>query len=180
MADDAESQAANDAIRQAAAASREEKDAPKTEEKKTDDIEEIAAKAEKPDAVRNAIQAEREAAKEARERAEALAAKVKEYEDRDKSEQEKLEERAGEAESRAQKAEKALLRFRVAATKGLPAELADRLQGDSEDELNEDADRLLELVKRKDKPSGDVDAGKGEGGEGTTFNDVLRAQFARG
>lgn len=42
------------------------------------------------------------------------------------------------------------LRARVALTKGLSAEIADRLRGDSEDELSEDADRLLALLQ----PSG--------------------------
>ena len=32
---------------------------------------------------------------------------------------------------------------------GLPFDLADRLQGDSEDSLNEDAERLASLVKVK-------------------------------
>lgn len=178
MADDAESQAANDAIRQAAEASREGEKKPddKPEIKPSeDDIETIAAQADKPDAVRAAIKAERDAAKEARDEAAALAAKVKEYEDRDKSEQEKLEERASSAEQKAATLEAKLLRRDVAAEKGLPPELADRLRGDDKDELEEDADRLLELVKARAKPSGDVGAGRGEGGEGHSFNDVLRA-----
>ena len=144
-------------------------------EVKTDaDIEEIAAKAENPDAVRNALQRERTAAKEAREKADELAQKVREYEDRDKSEQEKLEERATTAEQRASAAETKLLRFEVATSKGLPLELADRLQGSTKKELEEDADRLLELVKRPDPATGDGDGGKGAGGTSVSLNDRIR------
>ena len=38
-------------------------------------------------------------------------------------------------------------RFRVALTEGIPLELAVRLQGATEDEMREDAERLKELVK---------------------------------
>lgn len=147
---------------------------------KTDaDIEAIAAKAENPDAVRNALTAERTAAKEARERADALAAEVQTYKDRDKTEQERLEERATTAEGRAEKSEAKLLRFEVATKKKLPLELADRLQGKNKTELEADADRLLELVKPNGKPEGDADGGKGEGGGGQTFNDLMRATARR-
>lgn len=143
---------------------------------KTDaDIEAIAAKGENPDAVRKALTEERDAAKQARDEAKALADKVKEFEDRDKSEQQKMEERATTAEQKATDAEAKLLRYRVAAEKKLPSELADRLQGDTEKKLKEDADRLLELVKPDSTPAGDIDAGKGEGGGGNTFNDAIRA-----
>lgn len=152
----------------------------KPPESKTDaDIEVIAAQADKPDAVRNALQAEREAAAQARKTADDLAAKVKQFEDRDKSEQQKLEERATTAEDRAAKAETELLRVQVAVGKKLPLELAARLQGKDKKELEADADRLLELVKPNNKPEGDADAGKGEGGSGATLNDLMRAQARR-
>lgn len=52
------------------------------------------------------------------------------------------------------------MRGRVALGKGLPAELADRLRGSTEDELSEDADRLLALLKPSGPPRfGDVDQG---------------------
>lgn len=138
-----------------------------------DDVEAIAAQAEKPDAVRNAIQAEREKAKHAQDEVSSLKAEIQKFKDRDLSEQEKLEKRATTAEQRAEAAESKLLRFRVAANKKLSPELADRLQGKDEKELNEDADRLLKLVKPE--TNGDVDAGKGEGTVGTSMNDLLRA-----
>ena len=183
MADD-ETQAANDAIRAEAAKKTDAAPEVKVEVQKQatpapDDLEQIAAKADNPDAVRKAIKAEREAAKVERQRAEGLAAQVKEYEDRDKSDQEKLEERATGAETRAVKAEGDLERFMVAYEKGLPFELAARLQGADKKELEEDADRLLKLVKVNGKPAGDIDAGTGEGGAGNSLNDLIRAQSAR-
>ncbi len=132
-----------------------EDDAPKGDEPETDDVEEIASQAENPDAVSRAIKAERQAAKEARDRADELAAKVKEFEDRDKSEQERLAEAATTAEREASEAKAELLRLRVATSKNLPPELADRLRGDDEQELAADADRLLKLVGTQAPGPGD-------------------------
>lgn len=181
---DAEGQAASDAIRSQVAASREETpkpddkpaDKPADKTPETSDIDAIAAQADKPDAVKNALQAERKAAQEARDRAEALAAQVREFEDRDKSEQQKLEERVVSAEQERDALKAQILRRDIATAKELPLDLADRLQGKNRKELEEDAERLLELVKPNGKPQGDVDAGAGEGGGGLSFNDVLRAQ----
>jgi hypothetical protein len=142
------------------------------------DIEAIAAQAKNPDAVRNALVAERRKASEALQQAQDAAAKVKEFEDRDLSEQQKLEKRASEAEAKAANAEANLLRFEVAATKKLAPELAARLVGKNKRELEADADRLLELVKPSGKPGGDADGGKGEGGGSQDFNAQLRQQYA--
>jgi hypothetical protein len=76
--------------------------------------------------------------------AETLRLKLKEYEDRDKTDQQKLEERAVAAEKAAGDAATQLARYRVAVEKGLPAELAARLQGDTPEELSKDADSLLQ------------------------------------
>lgn len=138
-----------------------------------DDIEQIAAQADKPDAVRNAIQAERDKAAQAAKEVAALAKKIKAYEDRDKSEQQKLEEAKAQAEKDAAEARSELLRLRVASKKQLPPELAERLRGADEKELEQDADRLLELVKPQS--GGDVDAGKGDSAGGQSMNDLLRA-----
>lgn len=52
------------------------------------------------------------------------------------------------------------MRARVALSKGLPADLADRLRGSSDEELAEDADRLLALLKPAGPPRfGAVDQG---------------------
>jgi hypothetical protein len=91
------------------------------------------------------------------------AAKLAAIEDAAKSEAERLAEQAAQAEQRAAQAEIALARLRVAAAKGLPADLAERLVGTSEDELAEDADRLLTLVKPPEgapsRPAGSADNG---------------------
>lgn len=99
--------------------------------------------ARNPDAVRNALRAEREAARAAKKQADELATKVREFEDRDKSDQQKLEERAAAAERKHGEAEAKLLRFEVAAAKKVPMHLASRLQGSTKQEIEADADALL-------------------------------------
>jgi type I site-specific restriction endonuclease len=76
-----------------------------------------------------------------------LSKKVKAAEDATKTDQEKLEERATGAEGRAQKAEADAARLRVALRKGLTETQAKRLVGESEEELEKDADELLESFK---------------------------------
>ena len=114
-------------------------------------VEDIAAQADKPDAVSNAIKAEREAAKKAKaERDEALA-KIKEYEDAQKSEAEKREEALAETQKELEalrnqnhQLEVRQLRATVAAEKNLPPRLASRLTGETVEEIQADADSLLE------------------------------------
>lgn len=72
-----------------------------------------------------------------------LRGKVKTHEDATKSDQEKLEERATGAETRAAKAEQEAARLRVALKKGLAETQAKRLVGDTEEQLEADADELL-------------------------------------
>lgn len=128
---------------------------------------ELLKAANNPNAVRKAIQAERERAKAAKKTAddanaalEAERKKVKDYEDRDKSEQEKAEQRAADAEKKAEQAEARLLRLTVASDKKLPSDLADRLRGETKAELEADADKLLEWAKKEDSVSVDGGARK--------------------
>lgn len=107
---------------------------------------EILKDADNPDAVKRALDAERAAAKEARKRAEDAEAKVKDFEDADKSDKEKLEAKADDAESRAKTAEAKALRYEVAGAKDLPLKWADRLRGDTKEELEADADELLKEI----------------------------------
>lgn len=83
-----------------------------------------------------------EAARYRREAREATA-RAKEFEDRDKTEAQKLEERATGAEQRANAAELDLARTRVALRKGLTEQQAKRLIGETEEQLEADADDLL-------------------------------------
>lgn len=53
------------------------------------------------------------------------------------------------------------LRLKVAASKGLPAEMVDRLRGETEAELNTDADSLLALMKPTEPRKGVPPIGSG-------------------
>jgi 3-oxoacyl-[acyl-carrier-protein] synthase III len=78
--------------------------------------------------------------------AKANAAKLKEYEDREKTDTQKLTERAETAEGNLSAAELKALRLEVALDKGLPKSLAVRLQGSTVEELEADADELVETL----------------------------------
>lgn len=88
-----------------------------------------------------------------------LAAKVKEFEDLSKTEQEKLADSLVEAEQRAEDAEQKLLRAEVASEKGLTPAQAKRLTGSTKDELEADADELLEVLKPGKPPAPDLKQG---------------------
>lgn len=93
------------------------------------------------------IQDVRDDAKKAKAEREELRGKVKTHEDATKSDQQKLEERATRAESKAAAAETDAARLRVALRKGLTETQAKRLVGDNEEELEKDADELLESFR---------------------------------
>jgi hypothetical protein len=69
------------------------------------------------------------------------ARRLAELEESQKTEQQKLADRADKAEREAATARTETLRFRVAAAKGVPAEL---LAGSTEEELTASADRAIE------------------------------------
>lgn len=75
---------------------------------------------------------------------EPLAKKARDLEDASKTEIEKAAERLTAAEQRAQEAELRALRLEVAAEKGLTPAQARRLVGTSKEELEADADELLD------------------------------------
>lgn len=60
---------------------------------------------------------------------------------------------ADEALARAETAEKKLLRVTEAVRLGLPVELADRLQGDTPEEIAQDAEKLLALFSPRGVPA---------------------------
>src|SRR5690242_675195 len=85
---------------------------------------------------------------EARAKANAEAAtRLQQFEDRDKTEAQKLTERAEAAERRAAEIEGRALRLEVAAEKGLTPAQAKRLVGETREQLEADADELLETFK---------------------------------
>lgn len=124
-------------------------DTPAATADKPTDTPEVPAGAENPDAVKRALEAERKAAKEASKRAEAAEAKVREYEEANSSELEKLTNKAAKAEQARAEAEAKLVRFEVAKDKAVPAEAVDFLKGNTREELEASADKLLELVKSR-------------------------------
>lgn len=90
-----------------------------------------------------------EAARHRREAREAQA-RAAEYENQNKTEAQRLEDRATGAESRAVAAERELARTKVALRKGLTEAQAKRLIGDTEEELEADADELLATFQTDD------------------------------
>lgn len=75
------------------------------------------------------------------------AQRLAEIEETQKTAEQKAEERTKVAESNAASAAAEAARLRVALEKGLPADLVNRLVGSTPEELAEDADRLLALIK---------------------------------
>lgn len=78
------------------------------------------------------------------------AKKLDELEDASKSEVEKATAKVTEAEKRAQEAELRALRLEIAAEKGLTPAQAKRLVGTNREELEADADELVETFKPDD------------------------------
>jgi hypothetical protein len=102
------------------------------------------------------------ALRKANKEAETLRLKLQEFEDRDKTEAEKVAERAKTAEDRATQAESRALRLEVAFEKGLTPAQAKRLVGATREELEADADELLETFKPAEQgkpPAVDLDLG---------------------
>lgn len=99
------------------------------------------------DAGKKALEAERRNARQAAKERDALAARLQEIEDRDKSDAQKLLDRAEAAERRAAEVESHALRLEIAAEKGLTTAQAKRLVGATREELEADADDLLETFK---------------------------------
>jgi hypothetical protein len=116
-----------------------------------------------------------------RKRRQAAEAKVTEFEDRDKSELDKLRERA-------ERAEKALIgktREAIAASKGIPGELAGAIQGETEAEMEASALLFAKFIgtaeqKREQQSPTQRPGRRGEPVKATTTetaDDWLRAKF---
>lgn len=110
------------------------------------------------DGGKKALEAERKARKAAEKDAKDLAARLKEIEDKDKSDGDKLREEL-EAEKKARAAaESRVMRLEVAIDKGLDDDRAKRLvsqskrlQGDTREELEADADDFFSSFATEDK-----------------------------
>jgi hypothetical protein len=102
---------------------------------------------------KKALEQERTARREAEKANADLAKRLKEFEDADKSELEKATTAAAEAAKRAEEAELKALRLEVAGDKGLTPSQARRLVGSTKEELEADADQLLEDFAANAKPA---------------------------
>lgn len=91
-----------------------------------------------------ALKAERARADKLDREHKAAQAELAKYRDANKSDQDKLSERATAAESRAAEAEARALRLEIAHEKGLTPAQARRLVGNTKEELEADAEELLE------------------------------------
>jgi hypothetical protein len=120
------------------------------------------------------LRSENAAARKARQE---LEAKLTEYEERDKSELEKLTGKLTKTEQRAAQAEAQLLRFQVAKDKEIPADAVDLLNGNTREDLEASADKILNLVKSRNdsEKTPDFDGGAREPAPDTdptkAFND---------
>lgn len=123
------------------------------------------------------LRRENAAARKARQEAEA---RVKEFEDRDKSDQEKAAERLQAAEQRAIEAEAKVLRTDVAAAKDVPVKLAKFLTGSTKEELEKSADELLAELNGTRRTSFDGGArGRGQAPAAGDMDAAIRAAAGR-
>lgn len=83
-----------------------------------------------------------------------LAAKWREYEQSQKSEHEKLADELAKAQAEASQASATLLRYEVAAEKGISGAALDLLIGSTREELTANAEKLLSLIADQSKPKG--------------------------
>jgi len=133
------------------------------------------------DAERRAKAAAEKQAKAESKRAEDLAKKLQQYEDAQKSEADKLTERATAAEKQAAEAQQELLRYRVARDKKIPALWVDRLRGGTQEELESDADQLLEaLGSQQQRQTPNYDGGVRQTAKPTDMNTLIRQQAGLG
>lgn len=120
----------------------EEEPQPEPERSETDDLEKIKAALKKANAEAAKFRKEAKAN-------EAAAKRVAELENANKSEAEKLADKAAAAEERASTAELKALRLEIAHDKGLTPAQAKRLVGATREELEADADDLMETFGAK-------------------------------
>lgn len=123
------------------------------------------------DAGKRALDAMKRERNNARKELNDLKAQLKKYQDKDKTETERLAEAREEATTRAAKAEESFRALSIAMDRA-PAHatlkhvrmVAKRIRGESEDELETDADELFEMLvpapKEKDEPTPRKVAGK--------------------
>lgn len=129
---------------------------------------------------KKALDAERAARKAAEKAAADALARVKQFEDAQKSETERLTEQLEQFKAQAAKAEAETLRLRVAADTGLSADLHEFLTGGDEESLRAQAQKLMAATAtptadpRRPVPDPSQGAKPGDG----THNQLTRADLA--
>ena len=124
---------------------------------------------------KKAIEAERRERKAAERKAATLQAQLDELNAANLTELERAQRAANEATARLAEYEKTTIRQRVALNKGVPADLVDRLRGDTEDEITADADALMALVGAPKSPRPDPSQGPRATASGTTADQFAAA-----
>ena len=110
------------------------------------------------EAGKKALDAERSARKAAEKAANDALARVKEFEDRDKTETQKLQEERDALKAENSRLAIETLRRDVAISKGITPEAASRLVGTTREELEADADVLLGVLKAQKPAFGNATA----------------------
>ncbi|MFE6903794.1 hypothetical protein ACFVFJ_44435 [Streptomyces sp. NPDC057717] len=108
-----------------------------------------------------------------------MSKRLQAFEDRDKTDAQKLTEAKTAAEQTAADAQARLMRYEVAAAKKLPSEWAARLQGSTQEDLEADADALLQaLGTQQQRQTPNYDGGVRTGAPATTDMNALIRQKA--
>ena len=119
------------------------------------------------DAGKKALEAERKARRDAEKQLREIQSRLQEIEDKDKSETDRLREKVASLEADNAKLTTESIRAEVAMAKGLTAAQAKRLAGSTREELEADADEILEMFPAQagatpppsDKPRPDLKGG---------------------
>jgi hypothetical protein len=105
------------------------------------------------------------------------AAKWRDYEKSLKPEQERLAEELAQAKTEAIEASVKLLKYEIANQKGIPGDAVDLLAGQTREDLEASADKLVSLIaNQSNKPTkADVNQGKPDGGGNSTADQFASA-----
>lgn len=104
------------------------------------------------------------------------AQKLEELEAANQSDLEKVTAERDTFKTQAEQAAAENLRLKVAAAKKLPAELIDRLKGGTQEEMEADADKLLEVFNPSAR---DFDGGPRESASDADMNSMIRQAAGR-
>ncbi len=102
----------------------------------------------------------------------AAAKELAEIKDKDKTEQQRTAEALASAEAARKTAETQLLRSQIGAAKGLPPEMVGRLTGDTQEEIEADADELIEQIGKVGGGAPVTDLKQGDRGAPKPVDDV--------